>query len=182
MKACTAVYTKHIILIIIKEGKKMIRKFTALMLALVMMLGTMSAPAFADDEPEPVGDDVIAGTVLPFGLYEPTETELYDSGRVKILCRRVHVTHSITAEITFTSTKYTKAWIGETEYEPYVDTEAGETTFILPIKLGEKFEFSAHTTAMGGQDITYGDDEDLIVNVDLEDPEPAERKDLVDGY
>ena len=158
-------------------GMKM-KRLIALLMAATMILSSLAVTSFAEDAPAVEGKAVIAGTVIPFGLYEPTETELYESGRVKILCNRVHVAHTVTAEITFTSTNYTEATIGEVKYTPYLDEAAGTTTFMLPVEINEPLKFNAHTTSMGGKDIDY----EVTVKLDKDNLKPAARGTLQDGF
>ena len=159
-------------------GMKM-KRLIALLMAATMILSSLAVTSFAEDAPAatPEGEPTVAGLAIPFGVYEPAQTELYDSGKVKILCEKVHVTNKITAEIAFTSTNYTEMTIGETKYEPYVAD--GRATFIIPIKLGEEIKFNAHTTAMGGKDIDYGP---FVVDLDKANLKPAADAALQDGF
>ncbi|MBR3147352.1 MAG: FMN-binding protein [Eubacterium sp.] len=154
------------------------KRLIVLLMTATMILSGLAVTTFAEDAPAAQGKTVIAGTVIPFGLYEPTETELYDSGRVKVLCNRVHVAHTVTAEITFTSTNYTEAKIGEATYAPYLDEAAGTVTFMLPVEINEPLKFSAHTTSMGGKDIDY----EVTVKLDKDNLKPAARGALQDGF
>ena len=155
------------------------KRLIVLLMAATMILSSLAVTSFAEDAPAatPEGEPTVAGLAIPFGVYEPAQTELYDSGKVKILCEKVHVTNKITAEIAFTSTNYTEMTIGETKYEPYVAD--GRATFIIPIKLGEEISFNAHTTSMGGKDIDYGP---FVVDLDKANLKPAADAALQDGF
>lgn len=154
--------------------KMMLRKLSVLLMA-VMMASCMTAVAFADGETteEP------SGKFYKYGVYEPEETELYDSGRVKVLCNRVHLTTGATAEIVFTSKNYTQAKIGETVYLPVVDEEAKTSTFVLPVNINAPTSFKATTVAMGGspKEIDYT----VTVKLDENNLKPAQMT-YQDGF
>ncbi len=151
---------------------KMMRKLSVLVMA-VMMLSCVALVAYADEEPT-------TGNLYKYGVFEPTETELYDSGRVKVLCPEVHVTNTATAKIVFTSKNYTQAKIGDTVYLPVVDEEAKTSTFTLPVNLNAPTSFTATTVAMGGEpkDIDYT----VTIAVDQENPKAITNKTYKDGF
>ena len=159
---------------------KNVKKLLVLLMAIMMMF-CMSAMVFADGE-TPVEEEMTAGLDIPYGVYEPVETLLYESARgLKISCEKVHVTNTFTAEVFFSSEKYTKLVMDGVTYAPYVTT--GRSTFIIPITPGKKLEFKATTTAMSGEtEITYGDDETIIINLDKDNLKAAASAELQDGY
>ena len=159
---------------------KNVKKLLVLLMAIMMMF-CMSAMVFAEDEPLE-GEETITGRIIPYGLYEPDQTLLYESSKIRILCERVHVTDVITAEIAITSTNYTELKMNGDTYTPYVGKAGGKDAaiFMVPIKLGQTLTFSAHTTAMGGKDIDYTMTNPITL--DKDNLKPAVRGELQDGY
>ena len=159
---------------------KMMKRLSVLLMA-VMMMSCMAAVAFADDTP--VGEDTIAGRVIPYGMYVPTETELATGSHgVKVTCPRVHVTDVFTAEITFSSMKYTKLVFDDVEYKPYIDQKAKAAVFEVPVPINQEITVMATTEGMSApMDIPYT----FTVKLDTTNPgnnNPAERGTLTDGY
>jgi hypothetical protein len=162
----------------IRRMKRM-KKILVLLMAFVMTVGMMiPSAAFAEGE-EQQGESPVAGVVIPFGIYEPDETLLYESTKLKIFCEKVHVAHTFTAEVAFTSTNYDKVTIGEVTYEPYTVTvgEEKRAVFLLPFDYNQPLKITAHTTAMGGKDIDYT----LDIKLDKDNLKPVARGTLTDG-
>ena len=163
--------------------KKMMKKMTVLLVTFVMIISAIGpVSAFADDEPLE-GEPTVAGLAIPYGVYEPTQTLLYESPRgLQITCKRVHVTNQFRAEITFSSVNYTRVIVDGVEYAPVVDTDAGTTTFIIPVVINKEMGITGTTVAMGGEpkDIDYTIT--VALPLDKDQLKPAAAKPLQDGF
>lgn len=117
-------------------------------------------------------------TKIPYGDYEADEfTFEGGSGKVEITCPKVRVTKKgIFADVQFSSSKYIKAKVGDTEYEP-ISTEGG-STFTLPLNVNGQTVVAGTTTAMGSeQTIEYS----CTLKFDAEDLKPI-AKVYQDGF
>ena len=93
---------------------------------------------------------------IPYGNYEPNEFKYEGgTGKVTLTCPQIHVTKDgVTADINFSSSKYTKAAVNGVEYEPADKTNG--TTFTVPINLNAETVVSGTTVAMSSpQTIDY---------------------------
>ena len=154
------------------------KKLIVLLMSAVMILSSMSLTAFADEtsaEEKPT-----AGTLIPYGLYEPSEFAFEGgTGRVKLTCPRVHVTNKVYADITFSSKNYIRAEVDGVTYLPVVDEEAKTSTFTVPVNIYGSTVVSGTTVAMGNESTI---DYTCTVRLDRDNLKAVERKALQDGY
>ena len=156
------------------------KKLVMLFMTVAMIFASLGLTAFAEGEE---AKDPVAGLDIPYGVYEPETTQLFDSGRVKIMCEKVHVTNTYTAEIYFTSKNYTKLVMDNVEYESYVSDN--KSIFTIPITPGKQLSFVATTvSSMSGGEPTPKDIPYTTAAIELNktNPKPASLGTLTDGY
>ena len=163
-----------------------ILKKTAVLALSATMVFSMGLVSFADDTQ---ADDTAAAAAsenvntggYPYGVYVPNGFTFSrtdgKASRNSISCAKVHITNGIFADITISSNSYTHATVDDIEYPAVIDSEAKTSTFRIPVKLNEDYNFSAYSTKMN-TDIHYT----INISLDKDNLTAAERKPLQDGY